>query len=137
MPVENLEREVSSQKRAYQAPQLMCYGALRALTQGGSQTPNEDNSPGSLCEANRKTSAICGSDSAIKQNIVRVGEHSLGIGLYLFDYKPEFRDQWGHARMFGVMAQEVQSVMPEAVCVHPDGYKMVNYAMLGIDRVVH
>ena len=30
------------------------------------------------------------------------------------------------------MAQEVKAAMPEAVSVHPDGYKMANYAMLGI-----
>jgi hypothetical protein len=35
------------------------------------------------------------------------------------------------------MADEVEQVMPEAVSVHPDGYKMVNYAMLGISRVLH
>jgi len=36
-----------------------------------------------------------------------------------------------------VMAQEVGSVMPEAVCVDPDGYLMVDYAMLGISRQNH
>jgi len=30
------------------------------------------------------------------------------------------------------MADEVEAVMPEAVCEHPDGYKMVNYSFLGI-----
>ena len=30
------------------------------------------------------------------------------------------------------MADEVESVMPEAVCMHPNGYKMVAYAMVGI-----
>ncbi len=32
------------------------------------------------------------------------------------------------------MADEVESVMPEALVIRPDGYKMVNYAMLGINR---
>jgi hypothetical protein len=58
------------------------------------------------------------------------------MGLYLFNYKPDFRDEWGHGRQFGVMADEVETVMPEAVTVHPDGYKMVDYAMLGITRFV-
>jgi hypothetical protein len=66
-----------------------------------------------------------------------VGEHFLGIGLYLFDYKPEYRDQWGHGRQFGVMADEVESVMPQAVSIHPDGYKVVDYAMLGISLAMH
>ena len=80
---------------------------------------------------------VMGSDSSLKENIVRVGNHPLGIGLYLYDYKAEFRDQWGHGRQFGVMAHEVEVVMPEAVATHSAGYKIVNYGMLGITRAVH
>jgi hypothetical protein len=61
----------------------------------------------------------------------------LGIGLYLFDYKSEYRQQHGMGRQFGVMADEVESVFPEAVSVHPGGYKQVNYAMLGISHRIH
>jgi hypothetical protein len=67
-----------------------------------------------------------------KENVLRIGTHPLGIGLYLFDYKPEFRDGYGHCRQFGVMADEVEFVMPGAVSVHTGGYRMVDYAMLGI-----
>ena len=74
----------------------------------------------------------------MKENIVRIGTHPLGIGLYLFDYKPELLDAAGVGRQFGVMADEVETVMPDAVITHADGYKRVNYAMLGIDsRSVH
>lgn len=59
------------------------------------------------------------------------------MGLYLFDCNAEYRQQWGEGRQFGVMAQEFEALIPEAVCVHPDGYKMVNYAMLGITQTVH
>ena len=31
------------------------------------------------------------------------------------------------------MADEVELVLPQAVVMHPDGYKMVDYALLGID----
>jgi len=78
-----------------------------------------------------------GSDPGIKECVIKIGDHPLGIGLYLFDYKTAYRDQWGHGRQFGVMADEVEAVMPEAVSVHPDGYKMVDYAMLGISRSLH
>lgn len=74
------------------------------------------------------------SDRAAKENIVRIGLHPLGIGLYLFDYKPEFHDSYGHGRQFGVMADEVESVMPVAVSFGPRGHKVVNYAMLGVKR---
>jgi hypothetical protein len=57
--------------------------------------------------------------------------------LYLFDYKSQFCGRLGYGRQFGVIAQEVEAVMPEAVVVHPDGYKMVDYGMLGISLCVH
>jgi len=96
--------------------------------------------PGGQCSGSGTsdpTRKTCGSDRCVKENVVHIGDHPLGIGLYLFDYRPEFRDQWGHGRQFGVMAQEVETVMPAAVCTHPDGYKMVDYAMLGISRTDH
>ena len=77
------------------------------------------------------------SDRNAKENIVRIGDHFLGLGLYLFNYKVEYRQKWGLGRQFGVMAQEVEIFMPEAVCVHPDGYRMVDYGMLGIAQPFH
>lgn len=62
------------------------------------------------------------SDIRLKSNIVRVGDHPLGIGIYEYDID-------GH-RERGVMAQEVMTVRPTAVAVHPDGYLMVDYGAL-------
>lgn len=126
----------ASEKRVYRAPRLVAYGALRDLTQAGGSGTNEGASdcPGKQNQDTTKKIGNACSDQTAKQDIVRIGNHPLGIGLYLFDYKPEFRDRWGHGRQFGVMAQEVETVMPEAVCVHPDGYKTVNYELLGISR---
>jgi len=62
------------------------------------------------------------SDRRLKSNIERIGTHPLGIGVYeynIFDRKER-----------GVMADEVEAVMPEAVVLHSSGYKMVNYGML-------
>jgi len=73
------------------------------------------------------------SDRSLKQNIVQVGEHPIGFGLYLFDYKPEFVG-FGVGRQFGVMADEVERFVPEAVTVGAHGYRSVNYARLGITR---
>jgi hypothetical protein len=73
------------------------------------------------------------SDRALKENIVRIGTHPAGFGLYLFDYKPKCRETAGYGRQFGVMADEVEAVLPQAVVMHPNGYKMVDYALLGID----
>jgi hypothetical protein len=81
--------------------------------------------------ANAQTSGLFGlaglgalafSDRRLKSNIVRVGDHPLGIGVYEYDIFGE--------RQRGVMADEVEKVMPSAVIGHPSGYKMVNYGKL-------
>lgn len=65
------------------------------------------------------------SDIRLKKNIIKIGIHkTLGIGLYTWDYL------WGE-KGAGVMAQELEKVMPEAVVTMPDGYLAVNYSMLG------
>jgi len=131
---ESERKENGAQKRRYISPVLVRYGQVRDLTQAGSAGSSEAANCSKFALPTRKCNA---SDRRVKENIVRIGEHPLGIGLYLFDYIPGFRDQWGHGRQFGVMAQEVEAVMPEAVCTHPDGYKMVYYGMLGISRADH
>ncbi len=112
-------------KKPYTSPRLIKYGDVRSLTQGGTK---------GVAEGGTSKLKKAGSDRMIKENIVRIGDHPLGIGLYLFDYKVEYRGRWGHGRQFGVMADEVEAVIPEAVLVHPDGYKTVDYAMLGISH---
>ena len=113
-------------RRQYQSPRLRTFGKVHHLTQGSLANGNDAG-------AGKKNVSDC----RLKESIVQIGRHPLGIGLYLFDYKPEFRDACGHGRQFGVMAQEVETVLPEAVSVHPNGYKQVDYGMLGIERVVH
>jgi hypothetical protein len=73
---------------------------------------------------------MAGSDIRIKENIKSIGYLSNGLPVYEYEYKPEFKDLWGHGKQTGVMAQDVEKVMPEAVIEHPDGYKMVNYGAL-------
>jgi hypothetical protein len=62
------------------------------------------------------------SDRRLKSNIVQVGTHPLGIGIYEYDI-------FGN-RERGVMADEVAKVMPEAIVPHESGYMMVNYGKL-------
>lgn len=73
---------------------------------------------GSLISAYNQTS-----DRRLKSNIVRVGTHRLGIGLYEYDLFGK--------RTSGVMADEVLNVMPDAVSIDSSGHYMVNYALLG------
>lgn len=64
------------------------------------------------------------SDVRLKEDIVKVGEHRPGIGLYDFKYK-------GNPNTYrGVMAQEVLTVNPGAVVTTPSGYLAVNYNLL-------
>lgn len=121
----NLERDCT--RKTYSRPQLTEFGRVAALTQGGNYSPNPDAT----------THRMGSSDRRLKENVRRVGCHPYDFGLYLFNYKPEYRDAWGHGRQFGVMADEVEKVMPKAVSVHPDGYKMIDYAMLGISQSLH
>ena len=114
-------------KKAYSRPQLRAYGSVRNLTQTGF---------GSGADGGSNPNMQMVSDRKAKENLVRIGEHPLGIGLYLFDYKPGYREILGNLRQFGVMADEVETVMPQAVSMHADGYKVVDYEMLGIYHAV-
>lgn len=63
------------------------------------------------------------SDRRLKRNIVKVGTLPNGLGVYEFDYV------WGeHQR--GVLADEVERIMPEAVSERL-GFKVVDYGMIG------
>jgi hypothetical protein len=113
-------------KKPYTKPRLVKYGEVRLLTQTSTTGSKEGTTGSGIMKP--------GSDRAIKENIVRIGDHPLGFGLYLFDYKPGFQATWGAGRQFGVMADEVEAVVPQAVSRHPEGYKVVDHAMLAIRR---
>jgi hypothetical protein len=70
------------------------------------------------------------SDIRMKENIKQINWLPNGLPVYEFEYKPEFKDQAGHGKFVGVMAQEVEMVKREAVITNADGYKMVNYGLL-------
>jgi len=66
------------------------------------------------------------SDITLKHDIVLLGHLSNGLGYYRFSYI-------GSNRAYvGVMAQEVQTVMPQAVVHDRDGSLRVLYDKLGV-----
>jgi Chaperone of endosialidase len=66
------------------------------------------------------------SDVALKHDFVLLGHLDNGLGYYRFSYL-------GSANAYvGVIAQEVQAVMPDAVTRGSDGYLRVYYGRLGI-----
>ncbi len=112
--------ETSAEKQPYTRPVFHDYGQLHRVTQGFGSANGDAGQ------------VMMPSDPNLKENIIRIGDHPLGIGLYLFDYKPAFREQYGYGRQFGVMADEVEKIMPSAVLTSSNGYRSVNYNMLGI-----
>jgi hypothetical protein len=62
----------------------------------------------------------------LKHDIIMLGRLSDGLGYYRFTYNG------GHTAYVGVMAQEVQSVIPGAVARGPDGYLRVYYDRIGV-----
>lgn len=65
------------------------------------------------------------SDIRIKENAVRVTHLPNGLPVYVYNYIGDDEPQ------IGVMAQDVETIMPEAV-FEIDGVKAVNYELLGV-----
>jgi hypothetical protein len=125
-------------KLPYQKPQLHVYGAVHKITGGLA---------GSGTDAQGMYMDMTMSDCNAKQDVVRIGTHPDGFGLYLFNYKPGYRQhvdsitvcnsartqQPGTGfRHFGVMAQEIQQLVPMAVTSDAGGLLQVDYHRLGI-----
>lgn len=70
------------------------------------------------------------SDIRTKQNIEQVGWLPNGLPVYTYEYKDEFKNDSlaGPGRYVGVMAHEVEKIIPDAVSLRSDGYKMVDYS---------
>lgn len=65
------------------------------------------------------------SDERLKTDIEFEGELANGLGVYSYRYI------WGGPRQRGVMAQEVQTIQPEAVVEDENGYLKVDYGQIG------
>ena len=68
------------------------------------------------------------SDRRLKMNIRCIGTYPNGLPMYLFAYKSDPDRFW-----IGVMADDVERVAPSAVSEGEDGFKRVDYGMLGIE----
>jgi hypothetical protein len=66
------------------------------------------------------------SDLMLKHDIFLIGHLENGLGFYRFTYNG------GNKTYVGVIAQEVQTIMPTAVLRGSDGYLRVSYDKLGV-----
>ena len=73
---------------------------------------------------------IMASDIRMKENIKQVYSLANGLPVYEYEYKPEFKDLAGHGKFVGVMAQDVQKVIPDAVLTLDNGYLAVDYGKI-------
>ena len=90
--------------------------------------------------ATNDVTAFYSSDIALKENIVNIPdpiEALKKLNGVLFDWKKSYIDQKGgedgyfvRKKDVGVIAQEVEKVLPEAVATRPDGIKAVKYDRL-------
>jgi hypothetical protein len=72
--------------------------------------------------------AYYSSDERLKDNLIPISSASYKItqiGGYEFDWNKESKDYSGHD--VGVIAQEIEKVLPEVVVTRGDGYKAVKY----------
>lgn len=66
------------------------------------------------------------SDIRLKHDIVQLARLDNGLGIYRYRYN-------GNDQVYvGVMAQEVETVIPQAVTRGPDGYMRVDYDRIGL-----
>lgn len=72
--------------------------------------------------------AVAFSDPILKENIKQIGTLPNGLGWYMWDWKTKALDIVGTQKTQneGVMADEVQTLLPEAVFINK-GYRMVDY----------
>ena len=99
------------------------YGIPQANT-----TPNFAGTQGTTGSSQSKGFSL--SDINAKQNIQKIGVLDNGLNLYKYEYKPEFQAEGGYGIQIGVIAQEVEQVIPHAVMQRADGMKAVNYSMV-------
>jgi hypothetical protein len=85
-------------------------------------------------DASNDVVAYSTSDIRLKENIIPILNPISkieAIGGYTFDWKPEHKDLHGfEGHDIGVIAQEIEVIMPEVVTTRDSGYKAVKYEKL-------
>lgn len=101
--------------------------ALSSIAQILGILPTQSGQSSGTSDSSAFNFGVFSSDIKLKENIIPVGKKN-GFTLYGFNYKG------GTKRFIGVMAHEIQKIMPEAVSLK-DGFLAVDYSMIGVRYV--
>ena len=88
--------QARSARQPYSSPRLEVLGSLRRATRG-SGGMGADGALGMTRMSDRRA----------KEDIVEIGRHPLGLGIYRFRYTSRYSMKYGRQRSVGVMADEV------------------------------
>ena len=126
---------IDAAKAQFEGYRQSPYQSIGLLSQalGASSIPQSQQTRKDLGATDYLTMAagLFGSDARLKTNINQVGNLPNGLGLYTWDWTEDAIDKGLDNHMtLGVIAQEVEKVMPEMVVTTPSGYMAVNYGEL-------
>jgi hypothetical protein len=105
----------------FEQARLLAESAPRNMSVSGSCTTTSGG--GTSCTG---TVTYTFSDIRLKEGIVFKHVSSMGLNVYEFSYRGS------QARWQGAIAQEVQTIIPDAVMTHPSGFLMVDYNRIDV-----
>jgi len=70
------------------------------------------------------------SDARLKENIQKIGVSPNGFNVYTWDWNEDGKRLAGNTPSVGVIAQEVEQVIPDAVSIGAEGYLLVDYSQI-------
>jgi hypothetical protein len=128
--------KVSTAKLIYREPHLSEFGHVSVLVKSGSMLVAETN-PGCLTGQPFMALPCPPSDARLKTDVRKLSDHPLGVSLYVYRYDRSVRSTLPDGLFFGVIAQELQSVLPEAVIADEAGFLSVDYGQLSGRSALH
>jgi hypothetical protein len=105
-------------------------GGISTSTQPIYSNPSQQALGNLLSIAGTGAQVYAASDIRTKENIVNIGNGKHNLPVYIFEYKPEWKDEAGHGKFIGYMAHEVEKVAPQAVRTRADGIKQIRYDLV-------